>query len=223
MRTVIALLGIYDVLVDVDRNGTFDHGFSAKDGADGEGKVGFTLQYGAAWLRTKLAMTSKHLLVNLAYSCSSRSGGTWSNSYSSADSIYSYVNPPVQSGGKHGYVVKLLLKHQSWSQFWNNPDSLAAGGSGAGRIAISDHVVQNTGGTPQQGCTNSPPVKLLNGQMAPANQRRFDVVFDYGNDGYYDIGVDFLDVVADRTDGTLVTAKDLETMSDDQIYGFELQ
>jgi len=29
--------------------------------------------------------------------------------------------------------------------------------------------------------------------------------------------------VADRTDGTLVTAKDLETMSDDQIYGFELQ
>ena len=132
MRTVIALLGIYDVLVDVDRNGTFDHGFSAKDGADGEGKVGFTLQYGAAWLRTKLAMTSKHLLVNLAYSSSSRSGGTWSNSYSSADSIYSYVNPPVQSGGKHGYVVKLLLKHQSWSQFWNNPDSLAAGAPARG-------------------------------------------------------------------------------------------
>jgi len=213
-------VGIYDILADVDRNGSFDYSFSAKDGADGEGKVGFTLQYGAAWIRTKMAMTSKHLLVNLAYTSSSRSNGTWSNSYASSSSVYSYVNPPVQHGSKHGYVAKLLVRHQSWSQFWNNPDSLVPG---TGRIAVTDHVVQSTAGTPQQGCTNSPPVALLNGQMAPAGQQRFDVVFDYGKDGFYDIGVDFLDVVADRTDGSLVTAADLENVPDDQIFGFELK
>jgi len=217
-------VGIYDVLVDVDRNGTFDYTFSAKDGADGEGKVGFTLQYGAAWLRTKLAMTSKHLLVNLAYTSASRSSGTWSNSYPAGTTIYSYVNPPVQKGSRHGWVSKLLIAHKDWSKFWNNPDKMIQGGPGSvGRIPIAGDVVNGTGGTPQVGCTNSPPVKLLNGQLGDGQPQKFDVVFDYGKDGYYDIGVDFLDVVSDRTDGTLVTAQDLENMTDDQIFGFEIK
>jgi hypothetical protein len=238
-------VGVYDLLVDVDRNGTFDYTFSAKDGADGENKVGFTLQYGAAWFRTKMTMKSKHLLVNLAFSSKSRSG-TWRNSYSNTENIYSYVNPPVQRGSKHGYVKKLLIEHQDWNQFWNNPDKLVKGGQGYGRISLSGKVVQGTGGTPQQGCTNSPPVKLVNPGNIPANNnannnagnnnnnggdgtkqtqsnRRFDVVFDYGKDGYYDIGVDFLDVVSTRTDGALLTSKDLEGLSSDQIYGLELK
>jgi hypothetical protein len=219
-------VGIYDILVDVDRNGTFDYSFSAKDGADGEEKVGFTVQYGAAWLRLKAAMAGKHLLVNLAYTSSSRSGGTWANSYSQSSKIYSYVNPPVQKGSRHGYVQKLLVAHQDWSQFWNNPDKMVQGGPGGfGRIPINDHVVQGTGGTPQQGCTNSPPVTLVNPNALPQNggqRRKFDVVFDYGKDGYYDLGVDFLDVVSTRTDGALLTAEDLKGIPDDQIFGFEV-
>jgi hypothetical protein len=226
-------VGIYDILVDVDRNGTFDYSFSAKDGADGEEKVGFTIQYGAAWLRLKTAMTGKHLLVNLAYTSKSRSGGTWSNSYSESAKIYSYVNPPVQKGSRHGFVQKLLVAHQDWSKFWNNPDKMIQGGPGGfGRIPISDHVVQGTGGTPQQGCTNSPPVTLVNpgalGQNPQAGgqngqRRKFDVVFDYGKDGYYDIGLDFLDVVSTRTDGALLTAEDLKGIPDDQIFGLEIR
>jgi len=84
-------------------------------------------------------------------------------------------------------------------------------------------VTEGTGGTPQQGCTNSPPVKLVNGLSGQLDGQRFDVVFDYGNDGYYDIGVDFLDVISTRSDGTLVTAKELESLSDDQIFGLEIQ
>ena len=40
-------VGVYDVLADLDRNGTFDWSFALKDGADGEQKVGFTVQYSA--------------------------------------------------------------------------------------------------------------------------------------------------------------------------------
>jgi hypothetical protein len=50
----------------------------------------------------------------------------------------------------------------------------------------------------------------------------FDIVFDYDNDGYYDIGRDFLDVVSTRTDGALVSAKDLAQLPDDQIYGLKV-
>jgi hypothetical protein len=219
-------VGIYDILVDVDRNGTYDYGFSAKDGSDGEGKVGFTIQYGAAWQRAKLLMQSKHLLVNLAYTSKNRKDGTWSNSYSRDENIYSYVNPPVQKGERHGYVQKLLIVHQNWSEFWNNPEMMIQGGPGAGRIDIQPYTFQGTGGTPQVGCTNSPPVKMVNPNAVPMEgqiSQKFDVVFDYGKDGYYDVGVDFLDVVSTRTDGALVTAKDLEGMPDDQIYGLEIK
>lgn len=220
-------VGIYDVLVDVDRNGSFDYSFSAKDGADGEGKVGFTVQYGAAWMRTKMAMMSKHLLVNLAFSSSSRNG-TWKNTYSRSETVYSYVNPPVQSGSRHGFVAKLVLKHQDWNDFWNNPDKLQKGGKGSnGRIYVGDIVAQDIGAKTQNGCTNSPPAAALNPGALPAPNGQqqtftFDIVFDYGKDGYYDIGIDFLDVVSIRTDGSLLTSKDLENVPNDQIYGFKV-
>ncbi len=46
-------LGPYDVLVDVDRNGRYDYAFTAKDGSDGENKVGVTIQYSANWFAAK--------------------------------------------------------------------------------------------------------------------------------------------------------------------------
>ncbi len=333
-------LGPYDVLVDVDRNGTFDYSFSAKDAADGEKKVGLTLQYGQKWFRAKAAsvaanlsvdaadasytaadasakqaeaaavgggpdaqklatdaraqantakaqadtartaasaagaafnqtladdttaqaeatkadtaakaaaaaadaagklvsdtkaaaaaykaavaaaMSSKHLLVNLAYDSSSYSGGRWTNTYSQSSKIYSFVNPPVQSGERHAFVTKVVVHHQDWSKFWNNPDNVAKG-----KIYIGDKIVQTTGGTVQHSCTNSPPVAIINPQDLPldvAVPMKFDVVFDYNGDGYYDIGTDLLDVVGNTDAGNLITAKDLVGIPDDQIFGFQV-
>jgi hypothetical protein len=338
-------IGAYDILVDVDRNGTFDYSFASKDAADGEAKVGLTLQYGAAWFRAKKAMVaaqlsadaakaaaaaadssakqaeaaavgggtqaqqlaqqarqqateaaaqlatatsaaakaqqafeqtladdktceaqaaiadtaakaaataadaagklvkdttaaaaaykaavaaaaaSKHLLVNLAFDSSSRSG-TWGNTYKQSSTIYSYVNPPVQSGSRHAWVTKTVVYHQGWQSFWNNPAKIQPGGqAGAGRIYIGDIVVQQTGGTTQHSCTNSPPIAIINPQVLPIDPvtpMKFDVIFDYNGDGYYDIGVDLLDVVATRTDGDLISAKDLVNVPDDQIFGFQV-
>jgi hypothetical protein len=343
-------LGPYDLLVDVDRNGSFDYAFSAKDAADGEDKVGLTVQYGAAWWRAKSAteatklsasaankayaaadaaatkaeglamgsaaiakaaearaeankakgeynkastasasaeaafgqtladdktcsaqatkadvaakqaavhatkaaqlvndtaqatkayeaemkakaalMASKHLLVNLAYSSKSRSGGSWANTYSKQSTIYTYVNPPVQKGSRHAWVDKLVIKHQSWKGFWNNPDRIKQGGKGVGRIYVADLMVGKLGGTIQKSCTNSPPVKIINPGPLPVDPStglqvfKFDIVFDYDRDGYYDIGRDFLDVVSVDSSGKLTTAKDLEKLSDDQIFGFQIQ
>jgi hypothetical protein len=345
-------LGPYDILVDVDRNGSFDYAFSAKDAADGEDKVGLTVQYGAAWWRakssteaTKLStsaaskaytaadaaatkaeslakgavaiakaaesrteaqnakaeynkastasasaevafgqtladdktcaaeatkadaaakqaavhatkaaqlvndtaqatkayeaemkakaaqMASKHLLVNLAYNSKSRSGGAWANTYSKQSTIYTYVNPPVQKGSRHAWVNKLVIKHQSWSGFWNNWERVKQGGKGAGRIYIADLVVGQLGGTIQKSCTNSPPVKIINPGVLPVDPTgtgglqvfKFDIVFDYDRDGYYDIGRDFLDVISVDSTGKLTTARDLEKLSDDQIFGFQVK
>ena len=46
-------LGPYDILVDVNRDGSYDYSFTAKDGADGENKVGVTIQYSANWFAAK--------------------------------------------------------------------------------------------------------------------------------------------------------------------------
>ena len=340
-------LGPYDILVDVDRNGTYDYGFSEKDASDGEDKVGLTIQYGAAWVRAKSAaeaaqtsadaaasaataadqaatdaenaakgadalalaqqaraeanaaksesqkassaatqastafnqtladdktataqsdladtaaksaashatkaadlvkdtqqatkayeaqmkalaaqMAAKHLLVNLAYSSSSRTGGTWQNDYSrSSSTIYTYVNPPVQAGAKHAWVSKWIVKHQSWNNYWNNWELIEKAGKGYGRLYIKDKALTTLSGTIQMSCTNSPPIKIINPGTLPmdtVNVLTFDVVFDYDNDGYYDVGRDFLDVVSIRTDGSLVSAKDLASIPDDQIYGFKV-
>lgn len=179
------------------------------------------------------AMSSKHLLVNLAYD--SKSGnGTWKNVYTVNDKIFTYVNPPVQSGAKHAFVTKVVVNHQSWNSFWNNPDVIEAGGRGGnGRIKISDLTVKDAngekqlpGGTTQHSCTNSPPVAIINPEALPLDANggtmKFDIVFDYDNDGYYDIGVDFLDVIANKADGALKSAKDLVGVDDNQIFGFEV-
>lgn len=337
-------LGPYDILVDVDRNGQYDFGFSAKDTSDGEDKVGLTIQYGAAWWRAKSAtaaaklsvdaaakayaaadaaatkaeglakgpdaqalaaqarseankakaelngaksaassaesalnqsladdktciaqskiadtaaqsaashatkaaqlvsdteqatkayeaqmkalaaeMASKHLLVNLAYSSSSRTGGTWENTYDGSAKIYTYVNPPVQKGARHAWVNKLLIKHQSWTNFWNNPELIEKGGKGFGRIKVSHLMAHQLSGTLQKSCTNAPPMMIIDPTPLPVGQvQTFDVVFDYDRDGYYDIGRDFLDVISTRTNGNLMTAKDLAGMPDAQIFGFKI-
>jgi hypothetical protein len=215
-------IGPLDVLVDVDRNGTFDYSFSAKDGADGEGKVGFTVQYGAAWLRAKQAIEGKHVLVNLAYNSAQRNGGEWANTYSRSSKIWSYVNPPVMQKYHFG-VGKIVVAHQSWSQFWNNPAKYTQTASGAMGVPIPEGV-QATVGTPQQGCTNSPPVAAINPAALPVEPQiqKFNIVFDSNKNGIYEPGVDLLDVVAHVTDGNLITAKDLAALPDDQIFGFQV-
>jgi hypothetical protein len=341
-------LGPYDVLVDVDRNGTYEFGFSIKDASDGEDKVGLTIQYGAAWWRAKSAaeaaedsvqaasdaytaadaaatkaeaaakgpdalalaaqardhankakaelatataaadkartafqqsladdataeaessiadaagkkaadhatkaanlvndtvqatkawqaqmkalaaqMAAKHLLVNLAYDSSSRSGGTWANTYSasSGGAVYTYVNPPVQSGPRHAWVNKYVIPHQSWKQFWNNWELIEKGGPGLGRLRIKDLALTTLSGSLQRSCTNAPPMKIINPKTLPiqtVNVLQYDIVFDYDRDGYYDVGRDFLDVVSWSTSGNVVSAKELSNMADDQIFGFQV-
>lgn len=172
-------------------------------------------------------MASKHYLVNLAFTSKSRNG-QWSNTFSqSGGQIYTYVNPPMQSGARHAFVTKLVVKHQSWANFWNNPAKVEPGGKGgAGRIPISALVVQTTGGKLQNSCTNSPPVAIINPQTLPIDDTvgllKFDIVFDYDNDGYYDIGRDMLDVVGHTNSGNAITAKDLVNIPDDQIFGFQV-
>jgi hypothetical protein len=179
------------------------------------------------------AIAAKHLLVNLAFESSNRKA-TWKNTYSTQDKIYTYINPPIQKGAKHAWVTKVVVTHQSWNQFWNNPDVIEAGGRGGnGRIKIDDLVVKDasgdkqlTGATTQHSCTNSPPVAIINPEALPLDTNggnmKFDIVFDYDNDGYYDIGVDFLDVIGHRSDGALLSAKDLVGIPDNQLFGFEV-
>ncbi|MCC6748072.1 MAG: hypothetical protein IT371_10465 [Deltaproteobacteria bacterium] len=341
-------VGPYDIIVDVDRNGKFDHSFGHKDGVDGESEVGLTIQYSGAWFRAKsdsltargaadaakvaakaaadaadqaeaaaknspeaqakakaareaatqaqaqaqaaetaalaaqkafdqtladaptcraeadksetaskqaatlaksaatdatlaaaaqkaydeavqARMTSSHLIVNLAYGSPGRGIiEGWDNTYTVSNPIFTYVNPPVgMAEGKHANVTKIVVAHQDWSKFWNNPQIVKPGGPGSvGRIYYKDKVVQYQGATVQNSCTNSPPVAIINPSTLPLDQvglLKFDVVYDYGNDGYYDVGVDFLDVVAHRTDGMLVTGVELAKMPDDKIFGFQVR
>jgi len=217
-------IGPYDILVDVDRDGKFDYSFGEKDASDGEGKVGFTVQYGAAWLRQKQEIEGKHILVNLAYNSASRNGGAWENTYSRSSKIFTYVNPPVMHK-YHFSVKKIVVPHQSWSQYWNNPEKYVQTTNGNSGVMIPDQPAQITTGTPQQGCTNSPPVAAINPAALPVEpaMQKFDVVFDSNGNGIYEPGVDLLDVVAHTQDGNLVTAKDLAGIPDDQIYGFQVQ
>ncbi|MCC6751236.1 MAG: hypothetical protein IT371_26525 [Deltaproteobacteria bacterium] len=339
-------VGPYDLVVDVDRNGRFDFSAGFKDGADGEGKVGLTVQYSGAWLRARsnaltargaadaakaaartasiaafqassaatndpqatakaktireaatqaqlqatvaetaavaaekafnqlladaticvaqaskaeeaarqaatfakgaatdavltaeaekayddalqARLTASHLIVNLAYGSSRRGvDDGWKNRYAPSERVYAYINPPVQRGEKHGRVAKVIVTHQEWAGFWNNPALVEPGGQGSvGRIPYQSILVQTQGATPQTGCTNAPPVAILDPSALSLGQvdlLRFDVIYDYGNDGYYDIGVDFLDVVSTRTDGAVVSGVELAKLPADQLYGFSV-
>jgi hypothetical protein len=342
-------IGPYDLLVDVDDNGVFDYSRAAKDAADGEDKVGVTLQYGQRWFAAKAAVTqaqlsitaakqaraaadkaasdaeaaatttpakqkaaearaaaneasalvttaetaaaaaqrafdqmladdatakqkadtakkaaedaaakaklaaelvsatkqaeaaekarlaaiaaqnlSRHLIVNLAFDSKSRKGA-WKNDFTTSDQIFAYVNPPVQRGERHAFVTKLVVPHQSFSGYWNNPQNPnfeEGGKAGFGRVKLPQ-TVKMTGGTTQKSCTNSPPIKIINPGLLPiddgAGLLKYDIVFDYDNDGYYDIGRDMLDVVGHTDTGELVSAADLSKIDPDKIYGFAVR
>ncbi len=212
----------YDIIVDTDRNGTFDWSLTVKDAADGEKKVGFTVQYSQQWLQQ---YTSKHLVVNLAYDSKSRSSGSYRNSYNNG-MIYGYVNPPVFNHRKdyHTRGIYVLIEHQSWKNFWTNPDpKLDAGCPGC--RDLKPFIVQTGGGAGdfgvplQPGCMNGPPVGLLNAQANATNQqgqavKSFDLIFlanrKNNNELIYIPGRDLLDLnmvnaTTDLVDPTAIT------------------
>ncbi|MCC6746703.1 MAG: hypothetical protein IT371_03535 [Deltaproteobacteria bacterium] len=180
-------LGVYDIIVDVDRNGVFDWSASTKDAADGENKVGLTVQYSQAWLRSQ---ASKHVIVNLAFNNASRDNGQYQNMYATG-MVYAYVNPPTFNyrDDYHRTGIYVLIKHQSWTNFWNNPDpALDADPNVRGSRDLTPYSVTSGGGTgdfvvpAQPGCMNAPPVGLLNATSRAvdkngADVKDFDIVF----------------------------------------------
>jgi hypothetical protein len=209
-------LGIYDVLVDLDRNGTFDWSFTHKDGADGEQKVGFTIQYSQNWFKER---TAKHILVNLAYDSASRDGGVWRNGFQPGESVFMYVNPPVMQQ-YHAFATKWVVKHQDWTAYWNSqvPEANVGGAAGYGRRSIADIAVNDITFKPQNGCTNSPPLITFNAEVG-----QYDMIIDFDNDGYYDIGRDILDVWSGDTGGGLIDPAVLEAAPAAQRVGFTVQ
>lgn len=209
-------LGIYDVLVDLDRNGTFDWSFSHKDGADGEQKVGFTIQYSQNWFKER---TSKHVLVNLAYDSPSRDAGVWRNRFQTGERVFTYVNPPVMHQ-YHAAATKWVVKHQDWTTYWNSqaPDANVGGVAGYGRRPIELIAINNITFKPQNGCTNSPPLVTFNAEVG-----EYDMVLDFDGDGYYDIGRDILDVWSGDTAGGLLDPTALDAAPAAQRVGFTVQ
>ena len=209
-------IGIYDVIVDLDRNGTFDWSFTHKDGADGEQKVGFTVQYSQNWFKER---TSKHILVNLAYDNASRDGGTWRNLFQTGESVFTYVNPPVMHV-YHARATKWVVKHQDWATYWNSRDAAANVGGVAnyGRRALEPIAVNNITFKPQNGCTNSPPLVTFNAEVG-----QYDMVLDFDDDGYYDIGRDILDVWSGDAQGGLLDPAVVDAAPAAQRVGFIVQ
>lgn len=180
--------GLFDILLDVDRDGRFDYDEVHKDGADGEAKVGFTVQHSVRWIER---MRERHLLVNLAYDSSSRTHGIWRNAFKRGEAVFVYVNPPVNRE-HHGQVTKWIVHHRDFASFWDQPGA-------DGKVAFSRLAVLAESGEPQAGCTNTPPTHVGPAEPAPdpdgaGDGRRFDVVLDYNGDGMYEAGVDILDV-----------------------------
>jgi hypothetical protein len=209
----LAQTGIYDILVDVDRDGMFEWSFDSKDGADGIGRVGFTVQYSQAWLA---ARESSHILVNIAYDNHSRDAGEWRNDFASSEPVFMYLNPPVMHT-YHFNVTKWIVRHQDFDAFWNNPAMAESdGGVNFAHFALSS-MDQPT----ETGCTNSAPtcfgiVPLGDGVM----QERFDVVFDRNGDGRYMPGEDLLDIIGGGTAGELMTVEQFRALSAAQQAGF---
>jgi hypothetical protein len=206
-------VGIFDILADLDRNGTFDWSFTLKDGADGEQKVGFTVQYSQNWLKER---TSKHILVNLAYDSSSRDGGVWRNAYQAGETVFTYVNPPVMRQ-YHARATKWVVRHQDWATYWNSqePGANEGGAKGYGRRPVEPIAINNVTFKPQNGCTNSPPLVTFN-----AEPGEYDMVLDFDGDGYYDIGRDILDVWSGDDQGGLLDAAVVDAAPASSRVGF---
>ncbi len=235
-------LGPYDILVDVDRNGVFDWAVAAKDAADGLNKVGFTVQHSSAIL---LAL-GKHLIVNLAYDSSNRKKGTFANTYS-GNTLYGYVNRPVfdKWNDLHKKAAWVVVEHQAWTEFWNNPDpnldAECAGcrdltpymvSSGVDTVGSGSGDTEAGGGDTvvpvQKGCANAPPAALANTQAGFINKqgkqvKNLDIVlisdFNHWKKLIYRPGTDLLDVNFNNTNIQLV---DPQTI-DDTAKGFTVQ
>jgi len=209
-------VGIYDLLADLDRNGTFDWSFAHKDGADGEQKVGFTIQFSQNWLKQR---TSKHILVNLAYDDASRDGGHWRNTYQAGEKVFTYVNPPVMRQ-YHARATKWVVRHQEWTTYWNSSDPAAniGGAAGYGRRPVEAIAINNITFKPQSGCTNSPPLVTFNAEVG-----QYDMVLDFDGDGYYDIGRDILDVWSGDDQGGLLDPAALDTAPAASRVGFTVR
>lgn len=204
-------VGIYDILVDVDRDGRFEWSFSSKDGADGLARVGFTVQYGAAWLA---ARTDSHLIVNIAYDSHRRDGGEFRNDYAEGEPVFLYMNPPVMHQ-YHFTVTKWIVRHQDFDAFWNNP----AVADGDGAVPFDRFAVQSLEISTQTGCTNSSPTCF---GVVPSSAEGYDVVFDRDGDGRYMPGEDLLDVVSGDTSGDLVSVAAVRAMPPERRVGFRV-
>ncbi len=232
----LANVGIYDILVDVNRDGRFDRDVtgSTKDGADGLGRVGFTVQYSQSWL---LERTSRHVLVNLAYDSHHRDDGTWNNDYMEDQPVFLYVNPPVMHE-YHFSATKHIVEHRNFETFWNDPSQVDASCGGVPFEHLSTRSLEIR---TERGCTNTSPtcfgpVELPEGTDVgeppvgtdpPATDETselatFDVVFDRDGDGCYDIGEDLLDIVSGGTEGGLVSPEDFLGMSAADRVGFRV-
>jgi hypothetical protein len=91
---------------------------------------------------------------------------------------------------------------------------------------VGNLALTQLNGTVQDGCTNTPPMRIIppvTVSMAPeVRALKYDIVFDYDQDGYYDIGRDLLDVVAHHATGELGSVLDLDKLDDESIYGFQI-
>lgn len=214
-------VGIYDILVDVDQNGVFDWDISNKDGADGEAKVGITIQYSQAWVR---ARRIRHIIMNIAFADASRDG-QWTNDYAGADPLYLYVNPDVTSRPdlNHKWVYKWVVEHQDFDTFWNNPAN-----EGPDGCVDLENIMGNFDVPAQHGCTNSAPLHIGNAENIAGQANGpgdFDVVFTFNaNEGAaprYCPGRDILDIVANDVTETLV--QDIANVPLEDRVGFRVR
>ncbi len=204
-------VGIFDILVDVDRDGRFEWSFSSKDGADGLARVGFTVQYGAAWMA---ARTDSHIIVNIAYDSHHRDGGEWRNEFVEGEPVFMYLNPPVMHR-YHFNVTKWIVRHQDFDAFWNNPAVADADGA----VPFDRFSVRSLEISTQSDCTNSRPTCF---GLVPSLAEGYDVVFDRDGDGRYMPGEDLLDVVSGDVGGELVPVSTVRSLPPERRVGFRV-
>jgi hypothetical protein len=198
-------VGVFDLLVDIDRNGRFEWTFNLKDGADGLARVGFTIQYSQTWLAER---TSQHLLVNIAYDSHERDGGSWRNEFTSADQVFLYLNPPVMHQ-YHFSVTKVIVGHRDFETFWNDPAHIdpACGGVPYGEMEVRSMALVT-----ERGCTNTSPTCF--GPVPELTD---------GGEGCYDVGEDLLDIVGGIEGGGLVSVESFLALAAADRVGFRVR